>query len=152
MKKLIFILSMFLSITLSIAMSHSAFATVDSHAKVFLVVEDVQTNDFFVERAPIIACYGSANGPRLAQLTTEYKVNSNIGCGGKIFKDNINYLVCAKIKSSKESADGNSLSELTLDISNCEAKENPQFITMLRTAVKLNFPLKTGEIKLNLIK
>jgi phage anti-repressor protein len=133
-------------------LASNAFATVDSHDKVYLVVKNIQSEEFFVERAPIIGCYGLARGPQLVQFTAEYKVNSNIGCGGETFQDNINYLTCAKITDSKESADYMSFSEITLDISKCEDKSNPNLITMIRTAAKLNFPLKKGEVKLNIIK
>lgn len=145
MKKIV--LSLF-----SCLLTSTTFATVDGHDKVYLVVQHIQSGEFFLERAPIIGCYGLARGPQLAQFTAEYKVNSNIGCGGETFQDNINYLTCAKIVDSKESADFSSFSEITLDISKCEAKNDPKFITMVRTAAKLNFPLKKGEVKLKLIK
>jgi len=133
-------------------LSVKAFSTVDAHDQVYLVVKDIQTEEFFVERAPIIGCYGLARGPQLVQFTSEYKVNSNMGCGGEIYQDNINYLTCAKVISSKESSDYLSFSEITIDISKCEDKNNSKLITMIKTAAKLNFPLKKGEIKLNIIK
>jgi hypothetical protein len=141
----------FFGLVMSVLASN-AFATVDSHDKVYLVVKNIQSEEFFVERAPIIGCYGLARGPQLVQFTAEYKVNSNIGCGGETFQDNINYLTCAKITDSKESADYMSFSEITLDISKCEDKNNPKLITMIRSAAKLNFPLKKGEVKLNIVK
>lgn len=128
------------------------YATVDAHDKAYIVVKDIQTEEFFIERAPIIGCYGLAKGPQLIQFTSEYKVSSNIGCGGEKKLDNINYLTCATVVDSKESDDYLSFSEITLDISKCADKENPKLITMLRTAAKLNFPMKKGEVKLNLIK
>ncbi len=145
MKTIFFALAMTL-------LASSAFATVDGHDKVYLVVKNIQSEEFFVERAPIIGCYGLARGPQLVQFTAEYKVNSNVGCGGETFQDNINYLTCAKITDSKELADYMSFSEITLDISKCEDKNNPKLITMIRTAAKLNFPLKKGEVKLNIVK
>lgn len=141
----------FFGLVMSLLASKAA-ATVDGHDRVYLVVKDIQSEEFFVERAPIIGCYGLAKGPQLIQFTAEYKVNSNMGCGGEIFKDNINYLSCARITDSKESADYASFSEITLDISKCEDKNNPKLITMIRTAAKLNFPLKKGEVKLNILK
>ncbi len=143
MKALLFLVSLY---------SSNAFATFDSNDSVYLVVKHVQSDEFFVERAPIIGCYGLPRGPQLLQFTSEYKVPSNIGCGGKRFEDNINYLVCARVVGSKEGDDFMSFSEITLDISKCEDKNNPKFITVLRSAAKLNFPLKNGEVKLNLIK
>ncbi|WP_413290870.1 hypothetical protein [Bdellovibrio sp. HCB337] len=130
----------------------NAFATSDAHDRVYLVVQNIQSEEFFVERAPIIGCYGLARGPQLVQFTAEYKVTSNIGCGGPVMQDNINALTCANVVDSKESADFMSYSEVTLDISKCAAKNDPKFITMVRTAAKLNFPLKKGEVKLTLIK
>jgi hypothetical protein len=130
----------------------AAHATSDAHDRVYLVVKNIQSDEFFVERAPIIGCYGLARGPQLAQFTSEYKANSNIGCGGETYQDNINYLTCASVISSKESDDYLSFKELKLDISKCDAKNDPEFIKVLRTAAKLNFPLKKGEIKLVLIK
>ncbi len=133
-------------------MTLNAFADSDRHDRVYLVVQDIMSEEFFVERAPIIGCSGSAKGAQLIQFTSEYKVNSNIGCGGETLQDNINYLTCATLVSAKELSDSTSFSEITLDISKCEAKNNSKFITMLRTAAKLNFSLKKGEVKLNLIK
>lgn len=132
--------------------STGAFATSDAHDRVYIVVRDIQSEEFFIERAPIIGCYGLARGPQLVQLTAEYKVTSNIGCGGPVMYDNINYLTCATVVDSKESADYMSFSEITLDISKCDAKNDAKFITILRTAAKLNFPLKKGEVNLKLIK
>lgn len=130
----------------------SAFATVDAHDRVYLVVEDIQSGEFFVERAPIIGCYGLPQGPRLAQFTMEYKVNSNLGCGGQVYQDNINYLTCGSVISYKESDDFMSFSEIVLDISKCAAKANPQFIRTLRSAARMNFPQTKGRLKLKLIK
>jgi hypothetical protein len=137
---------------LSLLVVSPSFATVEAIDKVYLVVQDIQSNEFIVERAPIIGCYGLVKGPQLVQFTSEYKVNSNIGCGGESYQENINYLTCAKIIDSKESSDYMSFSEITLDISKCEEKNNPKLITMIRTAAKLNFPQKKGEVKLNIIK
>lgn len=142
-----------LSLLATLMMAAPALATVDAHDRVYLVVQSVQEpEEFFIERAPIIGCYGLARGPQLVQLTAEYKATSNIGCGGETFYDNINYLTCAKVVDAKESDDYMSFKEITLDISKCEAKNNAKFITMVRTAAKLNFPLKKGEVRLKLIK
>lgn len=141
--------SVFLS---SLFLGGLAQATVDAHDRFYMVVQDVQSEEFFVERAPIIGCYGLARGPQLVTWTAEYKVPSNIGCGGQRFEDNINYLTCANVLASKESDDFASFKEITLDISKCKAKDDAQFITMLRTSAKLNFPLKKGEVKLILVK
>lgn len=130
----------------------SAKATVDGHDRAFIVVQNIQSEEFFVERVPVIGCYGLSRGPQLVQFTAEYKVPSNIGCGGETFHDNINSLTCAKVTDSTESDDFMSFKAVTLDISKCEAKNDPKFITMVRTAAKLNFPLKKGEVKLTLIK
>jgi hypothetical protein len=139
-----------------VGFTSTASATVESYDRVYLVIQNFNEgeNDFFVERAPLIGCYGLPQGARLAQFTAPYKAPSNIGCGGKSTTEDINALVCAKTISSKESKDYASFSEITLDISRCPAKHNPKFITMLRTAAKLNFPQsnKKKEVKLILIK
>lgn len=132
-----------------------AFATVDGHDRVYVVVQNIQDeNEFFVERAPIIGCYGLAQGARLAAWTREYPVVTNIGCGGTPATENINALTCATIVDSKESADFASFSDVTLDISKCAAKNNAKFITMVRTSAKLNFPQKNKgrEVRLKLVK
>ncbi|MFZ4403358.1 MAG: hypothetical protein ACOYOK_04590 [Pseudobdellovibrionaceae bacterium] len=132
--------------------AQNALATVDSNDRVFIVAQHVQSGEFFIERVPVIGCHGQAKGPQLVQFTAEYKAPSNIGCGMQASFDNINYLICAKVISEKENQDYSSFSEITLDISKCVAKNDKQFITMLRTAAKLNFSTKSKEVKLNLIK
>ncbi|CAE79223.1 hypothetical protein AB1A79_06030 [Bdellovibrio bacteriovorus] len=133
-------------------------ATVDGNDRVALVVQHIQSDGtesdaFFVERAPIIGCYGLPQGPALQQWTAEYKVPSNIGCGGEKIDENINALTCAKVISAKEASDYMSFSEVTLDISKCTAKNNPNFISTIRTSAKINFPQsnKKKEVKLILI-
>jgi hypothetical protein len=129
-----------------------ALATVDGHDHAFVVVQHVQDQEeFFVERVPVIGCYGLAQGPQLAQFTAPYST-PNIGCGDKPYYQNINYLTCAKITSSNESGDFMSFSEITLNISKCKEKNNPKFISAVKTAAKLNFPQKRGQVKLNLVK
>lgn len=131
----------------------TSFATVDANDRVYIVVQHVQDDtDFFVERVPIIGCYGLAKGAALAQFTLEYKATSNIGCGDAVAQDNINALSCAKLVDSKESADYSTFSHVTLDISKCPAKDNPKFITMVRTAAKLNFSNKKNTVQLKLIR
>jgi hypothetical protein len=138
--------SAFLVLTplLVLGLADNSFATVDAHDKAFIVVKDIQSDEFFVERVPIIGCYGFARGPQLVQFTAEYQVNSNVGCG-PVFRDNINYLTCAKVTSSTDTEDYSSFSKMTLDISKCEAKNDPKFITMVRTAAALNFPQPKGK-------
>ena len=133
--------------------SANALATVDGHDRAYVVVKHIQSGEYFVERVPVIGCYGGfSKGPQLVQFTADYKVTSNIGCGGEVFHDNINYLTCATITDSKASADYMGFSDITLDISKCDDKNNPQLITMIRTAAKMNFPLKKGEVNLKIIK
>jgi hypothetical protein len=129
-----------------------AHATVDAHTRVFLVVQDVQSEEFFVERAPLIGCYGIAQGPQLVQFVSDYYVANGIGCGMPAAQVNINALTCAKVVDSEENKTFTGIGKITLDISACAAKNNPKFITMIRTAAKLNFPQKRGEVKLTLIK
>lgn len=144
MKCLILLLAMF---------SQIVYATVDANDRVYIVVQHVQDDsDFFVERVPIIGCYGLSKGAALTQFTLEYKATSNIGCGDAATQENINALSCAKLVDSKESADYTTFSQVTLDISKCPAKDNPKFITMVRTAAKLNFSNKKNSVQLKLLK
>ncbi len=66
----------------------NAFATVDGHDRVYLVVKDIQSEEFFLERARLLAATVLRKGLSLCSLRAEYKVNSNIGCGGETFQDN----------------------------------------------------------------
>nr|BFD67664.1 hypothetical protein HAGR004_26860 [Bdellovibrio sp. HAGR004] len=139
--------------------SSTSHATVDANTRVALVVQDIQSEGtepdaFFIERAPIIGCYGLPQGPALQQWTAEYKVPTNVGCGGNHVKVNINALTCAKVVSAKEAPDYMSFSEITLDISRCSTKHNPGFIKAVRASAKINFPQsnKKKVVKLNLIK
>src|SRR5687768_7253217 len=97
---------------LSMLMFSTASATVDAHTRVYIVVKDIQSEEFFVERAPIIGCYGLARGPQLAQFTSEYNANANVGCGATPSQQNINYLTCARVVSAQESPDYMSFSEI----------------------------------------
>nr|BFD62431.1 hypothetical protein BdHM001_11120 [Bdellovibrio sp. HM001] len=137
----------------------TSHATVDANTRVALVVQDIQsegseTDAFFIERAPIIGCYGLPQGPALQQWTAAYKVPTNVGCGSPNTKVNINALTCAKVVSAKEAPDYMSFSEITLDISRCSTKHNPGFIKAVRASAKINFPQsnKKKVVKLNLIK
>ena len=130
-----------------LSFSLSAFATVDAVTEVSLVVQNIQEeNDFTVMEAPIVGCYGLAQGPQLAQWTAPYEVPSNVGCGGTPHKENINALTCAKVISATEAPDYISFSKIVLDISACPHKDNSRFITMVRTSAARNFP-QTGKNK-----
>ena len=145
----------FALLALSALLSASAFATVDGHDRAWIVVQNIQDEeDFFVERAPFVGCYGLAQGARLIQWTSPVKALQNIGCGGQSYEDDINALSCAKVTDLKESGDYNSFSEITLDISGCDYKNNAKFITMVRTTAARNFPQtnKNKEVVLKLIK
>jgi hypothetical protein len=122
--------------------SVASFATVDSNTEVFIVSQHVQTGEFFTQKAPIIGCWGIAKGPELAQLTRPYEV-SNLGCGEVTAKENINALTCATVEDFKESSDFSTFSEITLNISKCEEKENTDFIASIKKVITLNFATKT---------
>lgn len=132
MKKLVISLVCFFSV--------SAFATVDSNTNVFILVQHIQSGEFFVQKAPIIGCYGPARGPELAQLTRPYMVN-NLGCGMDGV-ENINALVCASVLSAIESDDFSTFKQITLDISKCAEKNNKDFDEMVRKVVRMNFATK----------
>lgn len=131
-----------------------ASATVDGHTKAYIVVQNIQEPDvFFVERVPVIGCFGVGYGPQLVQFTAPYKASSNIGCGDEQLFDEINFLTCAKVTDTETDSTGSELQGLTLDISACAEKSNPQLITMIRTAAKLNFPQadKKKEVQLKIL-
>ncbi|MGE0528050.1 MAG: hypothetical protein AB7G93_10435 [Bdellovibrionales bacterium] len=143
----------YLLILLSAFLSWPTFATVDGHDRMHIVVEDIQSGDFFLERVPLIACYGLPQGARLSQFVSEYYATSNIGCGGPVAHDNINALSCAEVIEATESSDYMSFRRIKLDISACAAKNTPRFITLVRTAAKYNFPQTNGrEVELILVK
>lgn len=119
----------------------NAHATVDSNTNVFILVQHIQSNEYFVQRAPIIGCYGLPRGPQLKQLTTPYMVN-NLGCGTET-KENINVLECASVLGSEESDDYTTFKKITLDISKCADKNNYDFLYALRKVVRLNFATRT---------
>lgn len=140
---------------LTLSFSISAFATVDGLTQVSIVHKDVNSEEFRLINAPVMGCYGLAQGPQLEQWTKEYLVKGNIGCGGiPQYEENLNYLTCAKVLDSSEDETSGIFKEITLDISKCADKDNKQFITMVRTSAARNFPQskKTNEVKLNLVK
>jgi hypothetical protein len=146
------VISIFSAFSLiSSLISSVASATVDSHDRAYVVVKHIQSEEFFVEQVPIIGCYGLPKGPQLKQFTSEYKVPAGIGCSDQTQLVNINYLTCGVIVSAKESDDFSGFSEVTLDISNCEAKNDQKFIVAVKKAARLNFPKKGGHAKLILI-
>ncbi len=133
-------------------LSFSAAATVDVFTSAAIVTYDFNSEEFHVTKAPIVGCVGLPRGPELAQLTAEYQAPSNIGCGGVARTQNINALSCGTVTNSEESRDYSTFSKITLDISKCAAKNDPKFITMVRTAVAMNFNNPTNKVKLTLVK
>ncbi len=132
--------------------SLSAFATVDGMTSVAIVTFDFNSEEYGVQKVPVVGCYGLPNGPQLIQFTMEYKVTANIGCGGQPALDNINVLTCATVTNAEESRDYSTFSKITLDISKCDAKNDPKFITMVRTAAAMNFNTRTSKVQLTLVK
>lgn len=132
MKKLVISLLCFFSV--------NAFATVDSNTNVFILVQHIQSGEYFVQKAPIIGCYGLAKGPELAQLTKPYIVN-NLGCGMDGV-ENINVLICASVVSAVEADDFSTFKKITLDVSKCDEKNNKDFDEMVRKVVRMNFSTK----------
>lgn len=140
-----------LIILIACLFSLNASATMDSNTNVFILSSHVQSGEYFIQKAPIIGCYGLPKGPNLLALTREYSVPSNLGCGGN-FYDNINELICAKVLDSKESTDFSTFSEITLDISKCSDKSE-KFTKAVRKLVKMSFATKsTPNPKLFLVK
>jgi hypothetical protein len=130
------------AILISALFSMPAFATVNALTKAWIVVEDFQEEGkFSLEQALVDGCYGLNQGPQLVQLTAPYEVTASMGCGGsEKVKMNINALVCAKVVESVESDNYTGFKKIVLDISACSAKNNARFVTLIRTAVKKNFP------------
>lgn len=124
-----------------LALQSTAFATIDSNTSVFIPVRHIQSEEYFVQVAPVIGCYGLPRGPQLAQLTREYVVN-NLGCGMD-GQENINALSCAKVLDSVEADDFSTFKKITLDISSCEDRNNKDFIHVVKKVVQLNFATKT---------
>ena len=115
------------------------------------MVQDINSEEYYVQKAPIIGCWGLAKGPELMQLTSPYKV-SNIGCGNQTV-ENINVLTCSNVLSAFESDDYSTFKEITLDISKCYGKDSPDFIATVKKVVQMNFATKTVKIpKLILLK
>lgn len=121
-----------------------AHATSDSLAQTYIVTEnynDDEDNRFQLMIVAINGCYGLIQGPQLAQFTAPYEVQASIGCGYTgSEKTNINALTCAKVLESEEFETTGTFKKIVLDVSACEAKNDKQFITMIRTAAKRNFP------------
>jgi len=124
-----------------LALLSNAYATVDSNTNVFIVVKHIQSEEYFVQRAPLIGCYGLPRGPQLLQLTRSYLVN-NLGCGSST-TENINALSCATVLSSVEADDYSTFKKIILNISKCDDKNNHDFIHAIRKVVRLNFATKT---------
>ena len=120
----------------------NAFANEEINTNVFLVVKSKTTQEFYVERAPVIGCAGLVKGPQLAQLTREYKVNSGLFCTTNPVQENINYLACAVLSDSELTDDGN-VTSVTLDISGCADKNDPELINTIKKTVRLNFSRST---------
>ena len=134
MKALLFVSALLMSI--------SSFATVDGNTSVYILSQHVQSAEYFVQKVPVIGCWGLSKGPELSQLTAEYKVPSNVGCG-ITYQENINSLSCAKVDMANESSDYNTFDTIRLDISDCQDKDNKEFIDGIKKVVKMNFATKT---------
>lgn len=138
---------------LAAILSFQAQAQILDHARAYIVVQDVQhPDDFFIERVPVVGCHTQSSRPQLQQLTAAYRVPVSRGCGMTESSENINVLTCAKIHQYKESRRDGSLYHLSLDVSGCEAKNNPRFITTVRRAIALNFPQPNGQIQFQMIR
>lgn len=150
MKNFIALILTFLSFSASAQVSFSVYD------RLYLVVQNFdEEGQFFVERVPMIGCKVLTHGARLIQFTTAYMAPSNVGCGSEMARnEDINALSCAKVVTSTEAPDRTTYSEITLDISGCPERNNPQFINMIRTSAKYNFPQLDAkrEVRLTFIK
>jgi hypothetical protein len=152
MKKIIFLLAALACV--------QVLATEISLTYAYIVTIDQNEDDdkfYKITQVPLNGCYGVSQGPQLQQFTSEYLVDTQMGCGSKdAEKMNLNVLVCATTLASEETEDSSGFKKIILDISNCSDKANNNFITMIKTAAKRNFPQPLGskqkEINLVLIK
>ncbi len=122
--------------------SLNGFATVDFNSNIYILSKDVNSEEFFVQKAPIIGCAGLAKGAELVGMVAEYNAPSNVGCGN-IISTNINELSCASIDYSVETENYDGFKEVQLDVSKCEDKNNPKFDAMVRKVVRMNLLSKT---------
>lgn len=146
---------------LGVLFSFQSFAgggsgAVNVYDRLYLVVQNVDADgQFFVERVPMIGCKTLTFGARLEQFTSAYLAPSNVGCGIKnVLNEDINGLSCSKVVTAVESPDRSTYSEITLDISGCPERNSPQFLSMVRTAAKYNFPQldPKREVKMTFVK
>ncbi len=143
--------SVFLALT---AQAETSFNVYD---RLYLVVQNIdEEGQFFVERVPMIGCKVLTYSARLEQFTTEYLAPSNLGCGTELTKRNedINALSCTKVIKTTENTGQTTYAAISLDISQCPERNNPQFINMIRTAAKYNFPQTDPkkEVRLTFVK
>ena len=151
MKVFLMTLSLFSFSSFDFFNLHASVTTVDSNTNIFIPVQHIQSGEFFIQRAPMIGCYGLPRGPQLQQLTKPYMVN-NLGCGTET-QENINALSCSIVVSAIEGDDYSTFKEITLDITACPEKSNPDFIYVVKKIVRLNFATKSyPNPKLILIK
>ena len=115
-------------------------ATIDDHAEVFIPVEHVQTGEFFIQRVPIIGCYGMPANPILDQMVSEYDAPGNLGCNLK-YKENINAMSCASIEATDfaDSEKALYLKKVVFNLKECRLKEDRGFQAQIKKAVRMNF-------------
>jgi hypothetical protein len=123
------------------SVSLSAHATSDSNTEVFIPVRHIQSGEYFVQKAPMIGCYGLPKGPQINQLVAPYLVN-NLGCGSSN-SENINALSCASVTSAVEADDFSTFKKITLNLSQCDERDNAEFIRTIKKVVRLNFATKS---------
>ncbi len=123
-------------------LSVNTYATIDFNSSIYILSKDVNSEEYFVQKAPIIGCAGLAKGAELMGMVAEYSAPSNVGCG-IISSVDINELSCATIDYSVETENYDGFKEVQLDISNCEDKNNPKFDAMVRKVVRMNLLSKT---------
>ncbi len=132
--------------------SFNTFATVDGFTEAWIVVEDFNEEDrFFVQKVPVIGCYGLPQGPQVVQFVSEYKVKSSLGCGDDS-EDmmNINALSCATLEDSIEDDAFMAYKKVVLNISKCPQKNNSKFIRLEQLQLKTFLNSKMASMLLNL--
>ena len=76
--------------------SLKSFATVSAMTEVFILSQDDVSGEYYVQKLPLVGCFGLAKGPQLEQVVSPYFIPSNVGCGVEALESDINVLSCAK--------------------------------------------------------
>ena len=114
----------FLFLLTALVFSTNAMATVDGSTSVFLMLQNYQSEEYYVQKVPVVGCWGINKEPELRMLTREYMIPEGVGCGSDGVLRNANALSCAKVVAAKESDDYMTYSVIEIDIKKCRDKDD----------------------------